>query len=156
MSYLTRTTTLDGPDGPMTVVFGDATPEQWHQCCKLAATTFSSPLSQADYLEREEYLSQRPLARDKGQRIWCLSRVDNPAHVVTTCQTMHRNLLIGVENGSSEAQGYCITKVVTDARYRRHGLASLLLSHVAEWMDGPGRAAASMLYTGISNVRTWS
>jgi hypothetical protein len=59
-------TTLEGPDDSINVNFSEATTEQRLQCCKLAAMAFGAPLSETDYVEREEYLSQRPLARDKG------------------------------------------------------------------------------------------
>jgi hypothetical protein len=50
--------------------------------------------------------------------------------------------------GILEERGYCITSVVTALPYRSHGLASNLLRNVAQWLDGPGDAAVSILYSG--------
>ena len=52
----------------------------------------------------------------------------------------------------SEGDGYCIASVITNPDYRKAGLASVLMGHVAEWMDGPGGGTASMLYTSIGDV----
>lgn len=140
--------TLDG------VVFGEANPEQQVRCYQLAAMAFGPPLSEADYVEREEYLGQRPLARNKGWRIWCLSLAEDPSEVLATCKTIRKDLVVRDSDGSREEQAYCIASVFTNPRYRGHGFASLLMKHVAEWMDGPGSAAASMLYTIVGDVRT--
>lgn len=139
-------------EGPMAIVFGEATPEQQIQCCKLVSAAFGSPLSEEDFLEREKHLGQQPLTRNHGWRCWCLSPPNKPNHVLATCKTIRRNLLVRDASGSREQQGYCISSVVTDSRYRQLGLASFLLKRVAEWMDGPGDGIASMLYCSIGNV----
>lgn len=136
----------------MAIVFGEATPEQQIQCCKLVSAAFGSPLSEEDFLEREKHLGQQPLTRNHGWRCWCLSPPNKPNHVLATCKTIRRNLLVRDASGSREQQGYCISSVVTDSRYRQLGLASFLLKRVAEWMDGPGDGIASMLYCSIGNV----
>jgi GNAT superfamily N-acetyltransferase len=147
-------TTLEGPDGSINVNFSEATTEQRLQCCKLAATAFAAPLSETDYIEREEYLSQRPLARDKGLRFWCLALAEDPAQVLATCKTIYRDILIRDTNGSQQEKCFCVASVVTDSKFRRYGLATLLLKEVVKWMDRLGDAAASMLYTSIGDVRT--
>jgi GNAT superfamily N-acetyltransferase len=38
---------------------------------------------------------------------------------------------------------------MTTLPYRGHGLASIMLQHAAQWLDGPGDAAASILYSGM-------
>lgn len=146
-------TDLTGKKGTIAVVFGEANPEQRIQCFKLAAAAFGLPLSEEDYIKREEYLGDRPLTRNKGWRIWCLSLAEDPNKVLATCKTMHRDLLVRDPDGTHKHQAYCISSVVTDTQYRGHGLASQLLKHVAEWLDGPGNAVASMLYTIVGDVR---
>lgn len=145
--------TLTGKHGSIDVVFGEATPEQQVQCFKLAATAFGAPLSEEDYIQREEYLGQRPLTRNKGWRIWSLSSAEDPSQVLATCKTMHRDLLVRDAEGTRTRQAYCISSVVTSSQHRGLGLASQLLKHVAEWLDGPGDAVASMLYTIVGDVR---
>jgi hypothetical protein len=146
--------TFNGPDGLIKATFGEATTEQQVQCSKLAATAFSSPLSEEAYMERERYLSQRPLVRDGGWRCWCLFRTDNPAYILATCKTIRRDIFIRDEHTVHKELGFCISSFITDPRYRQLGLGSLLLRCVAEWMDGPGNATVSMLYTSIGEVST--
>ncbi|KAI0377992.1 hypothetical protein F5Y04DRAFT_165483 [Hypomontagnella monticulosa] len=143
---------IDIGDG-LSVVFSEAiTPEEKVQCSKLASTAFGKSLSKAEYLEREEFLGNLPLAQRGGWRFWSLTRADDPEQVVAMCKTMHRDLLVrdGANNGRSrQEQGFCVVSVITDASYRGRGLASILLKSVAQWMDGPGGAIASMLYSDV-------
>ncbi|KAI1337304.1 hypothetical protein F5Y15DRAFT_390849 [Xylariaceae sp. FL0016] len=137
---------INGPAGSLTVVFRDASPEQRVQCSMLAAPAFGSPLSVADYVERDEYLGKQPLTVDGGWRFWCLVTDDDDERVLATCKTMNRPLLIRDSTGCREEQGYCVVSVVTQPEYRGCGLASLLVENVKVWMDGP-----SMLYTSIGD-----
>lgn len=148
-----KTATVMTASGQILVTMSEATPQQQQQCYKLAAAAFASPLSQEDYLKREQFLESRPLTRNNGCRLWCVYLADGVEEVLATCKTIDRDLLIKTSDGISEGGGYCIASVVTDPRYRNSGLASLLLRYVGDWMDGPGKAAASMLYTSIGNVR---
>ncbi|ORY60897.1 uncharacterized protein BCR38DRAFT_459839 [Pseudomassariella vexata] len=148
MTDCTKTLKIEAQDGPMTVVFGEATTEQRPHCHQLA-THFRLPLSETDYLAREDFLGQHPLTRGSGCRLWCLARADNPNVVVATCKTIRRDLIIRDIHATCQDVGYCVSSVVTDARYRRLGLASCLMKNVAKWMDGQSSGAASMLYTSI-------
>ncbi|KKZ63298.1 hypothetical protein EMCG_00281 [[Emmonsia] crescens] len=114
----------------------------------------SQVLEDPDFIEGEKFLAHRPLTRDSsaGVRWWCLGvqAGDGTGRVVATCKTLHRDLLIRTAaGGTREGRGYCIGAVATDKRYRRLGLAEFLLRRVAQWMDGPGGADASMLYSSI-------
>ncbi|KLJ07760.1 hypothetical protein EMPG_16769 [Blastomyces silverae] len=148
-------TTIDGPEGSEVLVFNEATTtEQRFKCFKIVGASFGWPLPEADYIEREKFLVQRPLTRSNGAgvRWWCLQVQggDGCGRVVATCKTLNRDLLIRTATGGTrEGQGYCIGAVATDKRYRRLGLAEFLLGAVARWMDGPGGAEASMLYSSI-------
>ncbi|KAK7931322.1 hypothetical protein PG985_002034 [Apiospora marii] len=158
---MAETSTIGGPH-PLTVVFGEATDQQSHlQCCQLAAAAFGAPLSEQDYLKREAYLGQQPLTRHGGWRTWCI-RLTNAGppvgQVVAACTTIQRSLLVWGEGGEGgdggvvgEKKGYCIASVVTHPDFRGRGLASALLERLGRWLDGPGGAAASMLYTSIEN-----
>ncbi|KAG8163503.1 hypothetical protein KVR01_006800 [Diaporthe batatas] len=150
---LTRlaTTTLNLPDGPVEVAVGEATPEQQLECCRLAGTAFAAPLSQDQYVELERHLGSLPLAVPRARRYWCLYPINNPNCILATCKTLHRFILVKEGAKVTENDGYCIASVITNPDYRKAGLASMLMGHVAEWMDGPGAATASMLYTSIGD-----
>lgn len=153
MALRLATITLNLPDGPVEAAFGEATPEQQLQCCKLAGSAFAAPLSQDQYVELEDYLGSLPLAVSQGRRYWCLFATNSPNCILATCKTLHRFIL--VKDGQAapeESDGYCIASVITNPDYRKAGLASVLMEHVAQWMDGPGKGNASMLYTSIGDV----
>lgn len=152
MALRLATTTLNLPDGPVEVAVGEATLEQQLECCKLAGTAFAAPLSQDQYVELEHYLGSLPLAVDGGRRYWCLFPINDPNCILATCKTLHRFILVKEGADVSENDGYCIASVITNPDYRKAGLASVLMGHVAEWMDGPGAGLASMLYTSIGDV----
>ncbi|KAI0508457.1 hypothetical protein F5B22DRAFT_649950 [Xylaria bambusicola] len=150
---------LQDPDRVLTVAFGEATPEQELSCRHLAAAEWSMPLNKEDYVEQGIYLSQKPLVKNKGWRLWCLYLLDHPGEVLATCKTIPRELLIRDVSGLSRAKAYCIASVVAHPQYRGLGLASRLLEYVKVWLDGPGDAAASMLYTSIGDFyerRDWA
>ncbi|KAK5637460.1 hypothetical protein RRF57_013175 [Xylaria bambusicola] len=151
--------TLRNPDRVLTVAFGEATPEQELSCRHLAAAEWSMPLSKEDYVEQEKYLSQKPLVSNRGWRLWCLSLLDHPSEVLATCKTIPRELLIRDVSVVGRAKAYCIASVVTHPQYRGLGLASRLLEYVSAWLDGPGDAVVSVLYTSIGDFyerRGWA
>jgi GNAT superfamily N-acetyltransferase len=143
------TITMDGT--AIEVLFGEATHRQEIECYKLAATAWGSYLEKDEVIRREELLRHQPLARNGGCQTWCLYRADERSHVLSTCRTLRRDLLLNDPQGVHEEKGYCITSVVTSLPYRGHGLASHMLQNVARWLDGPGDAAISMLYSGMSD-----
>ncbi|KAK7942636.1 uncharacterized protein PG986_011749 [Apiospora aurea] len=147
------TTTVGGPSR-LTVIFSEASTQHHRlQCRKLAAAAFGPPLSEQDYLEREAYLDQQPLTQHGGWRTWCPRTTTEPAgQVVSACKTIQRSLLVRESGTVSERKGYCIASVVTHPEFRGRELASALLQqHLGRWLDGPGDAFASMLYTSIGN-----
>ncbi|KAI1420288.1 hypothetical protein F5Y12DRAFT_719671 [Xylaria sp. FL1777] len=143
--------TLRNPDRVLTIAFGEATPEQIVGCRRLEAAEFGKPLTQEDYVEGDHYLAQKPLVRDGGWRVWCLSLAHDPTEVLTTCKTIPRELFVRDVSGTTRQKAYCIATVATDPRYRGQGLASRLLEYVGAWLDGPGNAVASVLHTSIGD-----
>ncbi|KAF2622596.1 hypothetical protein BU25DRAFT_352002 [Macroventuria anomochaeta] len=133
----------------ITVLFGETTVEQQHECYTLAASAWGSYLDDDEVVAKEKYLRTQSLARDGGCRTWCLYRQDDHSQVISTCKTFRRDFLLGSTEGVSEAKGSCITSVFTALLYRGHGLASYMLQNVAQWLDGPGDVVVSMLYSGI-------
>lgn len=138
---------------PVTAVFGEATAEQKHECYKLGATGFRHPLTTEQYVQREQFVDTLPLTRGTGWRFWCLYNKENPNHILSTCKTIVRDLIIRDAPGVRRGRGYCIASVVSDSAHRGHGMASFLLKKVAEWMDGPGQGDVSFLYSRLSSVR---
>ncbi|KAI0889604.1 uncharacterized protein GGS22DRAFT_1745 [Annulohypoxylon maeteangense] len=146
--------------GPLSVLFSEAvTPSSRIQCSKLSNTAFGKSISKSEFLEREALLGAHPLAAGARWRFWNFTLADASADVEdekeakigALIKTLHRDLLIRDGDGTRREQGYCICSVVTDKEYRGCGLASALLKKVAEWMDGEGGAAASMLYSDVGD-----
>ncbi|KAF3048009.1 hypothetical protein E8E12_006259 [Didymella heteroderae] len=133
----------------LAVLFGEATARQQHECYTLAASAWGSYLDEDEVIAREVHLSEQSLARNGGSRTWCLYRQDDHDQILSTCKTVRRDFILQDLGGVREVEGYCITSVYTPLLYRGHGLASHLLKHVLQWLDGPGKAAVSVLYSGI-------
>jgi ribosomal protein S18 acetylase RimI-like enzyme len=144
--------TIKGPNGPLSIVFGEGSPDQQVPWCEVAAAAFAPQVPASVFVEHGDALSQHPLARNKGIRYWCISLVDDPASVISMCGTIRRPLLVRDSESTREEDGYCVFMVATHTQYRRLGLAKMLMIQVAEWLDGPGGAAASMLYTSVGDV----
>ncbi|OAL43083.1 hypothetical protein IQ07DRAFT_650361 [Pyrenochaeta sp. DS3sAY3a] len=128
-------------------IFAQATPDQRIACEKLAASAFRGPLSEDEYVEREEFMRSQGLAKNGGVRTWCLFSKDDPNLILATCVTFARTLLLTDRSGSRVATGFCIGSVISHPDHRGQGHASKLLHNVAEWLDGPGNAVASVLYS---------
>lgn len=103
-------------------------------------------------MQHGEALSQHPLAHNNGIRYWCISQEDDPLNVLAMCGTIRRPLLIRDSEGVREEEGYCVFMVATHTKYRRLGVATMLMKYVAAWLDGEGGVVASMLYTSVGNV----
>ncbi|KAI0833957.1 hypothetical protein F5Y06DRAFT_290161 [Hypoxylon sp. FL0890] len=128
------------------VVFFEATtPEDRMRGSRLSKPLFGKSLSEESYLEREDYLANLPLP----------ALADNPEHVLAMCKTLHRDLLIRDGAGLREEQGFCVRSVITDSRYRGRGLATALMRNLAEWLDGPGGAAASIMFSEFYARTGW-
>jgi GNAT superfamily N-acetyltransferase len=151
----TRTTNAHmptSPDLPAGVFFGEATDDQLAQCEALAASAFAQPLSEAEYVEREDFMSKQELAEHSGVRTWCLYSDEGTRQVLAACKTVIREVLVTDHHGCHKGSGYCFASVVTHPDYRGRGLAPILLQNVARWLDGPGDASVSMLYSNKEQV----
>lgn len=133
----------------VTVLFGEATAQQQLRCDKLAASAWGSYLDEDEVVAREAHLRSQNLAGDGGGRTWCLCCKDDQKQILSTCKTIRREFLLKNAEGPHEVSGHCITSVITAQKHRGLGLASYMLGHVAEWLDGPGNASVSMLYSGM-------
>ena len=117
---------------PPGVLFGEARNAQQLVCNKLTASAFGHPLSEADYLEWEEYMSKQALAQNGGVRHWCLYRGCESLRVLATCKTIARGVFVRDALGTREANGYCISSVATHPEHCGQGFATLLLQNFAE------------------------
>lgn len=144
--------TISGPNGPLNIVFGEGTPDQQLSLCEVASAAFAPQVPASVFVEHGKALSQHPLVSNNGVRYWCISLVDDPQTVLTMCGTLRRPLLVRDSESTREENGYCVFMVATHTQYRRLGLAKKLMNRVAEWLDGPGGAAISMLYTSVGDV----
>jgi GNAT superfamily N-acetyltransferase len=140
------------PTLPLGVSFGEATNDRLVQCDELAASAFAQPLSEAEYVEREDFMSRQQLAENAGVRTWCLHYNEGTRQVLAACKTVIREILVTDLDGSHKGSGCCFSSVVTHPDHRGQGLAPILLQSVARWLDGPGNTSASMLYSNKEQV----
>lgn len=131
------------------VLFGEATVEQQTNCYALAAGAWGSYLDEDEVIAREKHLAEQTLARNGGCQTWCLYRQDDHSQILSTCKTIRRDFIVSGSGGNRDIRGCCVSSVYTPLLYRGHGLASQMLRNVAQWLDGPGKAAVSLLYSGI-------
>lgn len=149
-------TTIGGPDGPLLVQFGEANDDQISACHKLAGLAFGHPLTNVDFIERENFMTRLAATQGGGSwlRIWCVSPVSNPNQVLASCKTIRRDLLVK-ESSTGEARkclGYCISSVVVEPEHRGMGVGAYLLGSVKQWLDTEGEAVVSMLYSSKERV----
>jgi GNAT superfamily N-acetyltransferase len=85
-------------------------------------------------------------------RYWMLTRIADPAEVVVSCETTRKTVYCGGLGGYREVRAYAIASVYTNPKYRRNGMAALLLTHLKGWMDGEGASECSALYSDIGKV----
>ncbi|KAH7402347.1 hypothetical protein DE146DRAFT_631578 [Phaeosphaeria sp. MPI-PUGE-AT-0046c] len=135
------------PIDPNDLLFQEVTADQQIKCDALAASAFGGPLSPVEFLEREKSMRKQPLAANQGVRTWCLCKRTENREILATCKTIQRELLETDGNGSRRRNGYCIAAVVTYPDFRGQGYGKMMLRSLSQWLDGPGDAFASMLYS---------
>jgi GNAT superfamily N-acetyltransferase len=147
------------------ITFGEATPAQRDRYYTLRANQAAAEeiatdadkrgyyMTSTDFITQEYQYDDQPLTHNGGSRVWCIYMTAEPDKVLSACRTVRRDFLINDKDGGSHEKGYCIGSVITDKDYRRRGLASALIQRVGEWLDGPGEAAVSILYTTCRSVR---
>jgi GNAT superfamily N-acetyltransferase len=144
--------TIKGPDGPLNIILGEATPAQRAVCWNLSGTVFAPQLPSSVFPEHGEIMFNHELVRDNGERYWCVSLADEPLTVIAMCGTMRRTFLIRDGESTREEIGYCVFAVATHPQYRRLGLAKMVMNYVAEWLDGEAETPVSILYTSVGDV----
>ncbi|KAH7303499.1 hypothetical protein B0I35DRAFT_364935 [Stachybotrys elegans] len=143
--------TINGPDGPLEAILGEATSAQRVACWELASVVFAPQIPASLFVEHLKTMFNHKLVRDNGERYWCISRADDPMTVMAMCGTIRRAFLIRDNESMREEEGFCIFAVATHIQYRRLGLAKMIMKYVSEWLDGDARAPVSMLYTSVGD-----
>lgn len=134
------------------VKFHEATPSQRTESWRLSSASWAGPLSIEDFIARGEHLSRTALCADGRTRYWVVTRISDSQDVVASCRTMQKSIHSGGPGGYRELNAYAIASVYTNPKYRRNGMAVLMLDEVKKWLDGEGAAECSALYSDIGKV----
>ncbi|KAK4229545.1 lysine acetyltransferase, partial [Podospora fimiseda] len=119
------------------MVFGPATEEQRRIAVALRGQSWAAPMSLADYIDRENFLSEHELTWGTQCRLWVVYLKGYPRQVIASCETTRKPVLIAAGDGSPPRDGhaYSISNVYTNPTYRRQGMAALLLRRVQDVID---------------------
>ncbi|QDS70304.1 hypothetical protein FKW77_008173 [Venturia effusa] len=131
------------------LVFQQASDEQLDLVWTLNAQSWAAPISTEGHITRERFLSKQALTGDNW-RTFVLFRQED--EIIASCEAFEKEILISDKDGFRKERGYGIASVFTNPKYRRQKMASLLLVSVAEWMDGQGGGALSVLYSDIGKT----
>jgi GNAT superfamily N-acetyltransferase len=134
------------------VEFHEATPAQRVETWRLNGVSWAAPLPVDEYIRREQHLGETDFTANGLNRYWVLSKTADPTEVVASCETTRKTVHSGGFGGYRELRAYAIASVYTNPKYRRNGMAALLLTHLKAWMDGEGVSECSALYSDIGKV----
>jgi GNAT superfamily N-acetyltransferase len=134
------------------VKFHEATPTQRVETWRLNSLSWAAPLALDDYLRREQRLGETDFTANGLNRYWVLTKTTDPEEVVASCETTRKTVHCGGAGGYREVRAYAIASVYTNPKYRRNGMAALLLTGLKQWMDVEGGAECSALYSDIGKV----
>jgi len=119
------------------------TEEEKVETWTLNSTSWGGALSQQDYLEREEYLTKAPLARDGGVTHWILVDKELPPNrrpVLASCETLRKRSLVSRDGKLTEVVSHGIGSVFCDPEYRGKGYASRMMRELGQklrtWQAG--------------------
>jgi GNAT superfamily N-acetyltransferase len=119
------------------------TEEEKLETWTLNFSSWGGALSQQDYLEREEYLTKAPLARDGGVTHWILVDKELPPNrrpILASCETLYKRALISRNGTLTEVVSHGIGSVFCDPEYRGRGYASRMMRELGEklrtWQAG--------------------
>jgi len=134
-------TTIHGPDGPLLVQIGEACDDRILPCHKQADLAFGQPLSNADLVERENFMIRR------------LSSLQ-PELGAGLVQNSSSGLVKESSTGEIRNRlGYCTSSVVVESAHRSLGVSTYLLAKVKQWLDREGGAALGILYSIKKRVK---
>jgi GNAT superfamily N-acetyltransferase len=137
------------------------TAEEKLETWTLNYSSWGGALSQQDYLEREEYLTKAPLARDGGVTHWILVDKELPPNrrpILASCETLRKRALISRNGTLTEVVSHGIGSVFCDPEYRGRGYASRMMRDLGEklrtWQAGSkGKTCGfSALWSDIGKI----
>lgn len=131
------------------LTFRQSSDAQLNLVWTLNAEAWAAPISPEDHVARERFLSQQGLTGDNW-RTFVLFRQED--EIIASCEAFEKEILMSDQNGFRKELGYAIASVYTNPKYRRQKMANVLLMNLAEWMDGEGNGALSVLYSDIGKV----
>ncbi|PMD35768.1 hypothetical protein L207DRAFT_515531 [Hyaloscypha variabilis F] len=149
MGENTPTTTLTdsimAPDSRSeSLILTHPTAEEKLATWNLNSVNWGTALSVADYLEREQYLTTVPLARNGGITHWILvdrSLPPNERPILASCESLRKPVLVSHNGVVTEAFTHGIGSVFSQPKFRGKGYASRMLRELGpllkDWQVDP-------------------
>lgn len=137
------------------------TEEEKLEIWALNFSAWGGALSQQDYIEREDYRTKAPLARDGGMTHWVLVGKQLPLNrrpILASCETLRKRALVGKDGKLTDVVSHGIGSVFCDPEYRGRGYASRMMKDLGEklrtWQAGTkGKTCAfSALWSDIGKT----
>jgi GNAT superfamily N-acetyltransferase len=133
------------------------TPEEKLATWSLNSVNWGTALSVPDYLEREQYLTTVPLARDGGITHWILvdrTLPPNKRPILASCESLRKPVLVSHNGASTEGITHGIGSVFSQPKFRGQGYASRMLRELGpvlkSWqVDQNISCPFSVLYSDI-------
>ena len=72
--------------------------------------------------------------------------------IIASCETTQKQVFSGGAGGYTEHKAQAIASVYTNPKYRKNGMAALLLNELKKWFDGESDSECSALYSDIGKV----
>lgn len=128
--------------------------ETWN----LNSVNWGTSLSKPDYLEREAYLLNAPVAKNGGMTHWILVDRNLPPNnrpLLASCESLRKPVLVSRNGIVSEEITHGIGSVFSPPIYRGRGYASRMLKELGPiletWQvtEKSGRCSFSVLYSDI-------
>lgn len=154
----TMTETAMAPDSSSDSLYvTHPTPEEKLATWNLNSVNWGSALSVPDYLEREQYLTTVPLARDGGVTHWILvdrTLPPNERPLLASCESLCKPALVSRNGVITEGITHGIGSVFSQPKFRGKGYASRLLRELGpmlkDWqVDQNASCPFSILYSDI-------
>lgn len=137
------------------------TDEEKLETWTLNSASWRGALRQPDYLEREEYLTKAPLARDGGVTHWILvdkELLPNRRPILGSCETLRKRALISKNGEVTDVITHGIGSVFCNPDYRGRGYASRMMRELGErlrtWQADKmtTKCAFSVLWSDIGKI----
>jgi hypothetical protein len=137
------------------------TDEEKLETWTLNSASWSGALSQRDYLEREQYLTRAPLARDGGITHWILvdkELLPDRRPILASCETLRKRALVSRDGTVIDVIAHGIGSVFCNPEFRGRRYASRMMRELGEklrtWQADKMnmRCAFSVLWSDIGKI----